>query len=95
MLDAFDRAGGELLWYSPTPAQSMLLERFDELPMVLCAATYTRQGANPGEAVGVVPLRSLDKQTGKVIFNKESQQITEPFHALQIDARTDSADLMG
>jgi hypothetical protein len=95
MLYAFDRASGELRWYSPTPAQTILLERFDELPLVLCAATCTRQGSNPGEAIGYVAWRSIDKRTGKIICNRESQQVGEPFHTLQIDARAGTVDLIG
>jgi outer membrane protein assembly factor BamB/tetratricopeptide (TPR) repeat protein len=95
MLYAFDRAGGELCWYSPMPAQCILLERFDELPLFLCAATLTRQPGGFGEGASVVALRSIDKQTGKVICNKESPQVGEPFHTLQIDPRAGTVDLIG
>jgi hypothetical protein len=99
MLYAFDRGSGQLRWFSPTPSQSILLERFDELPLLLCAATSTRQGPGAGEATGFVACRSIDKRTGKVICNRESQQAGETadlrFHTLQIDARAGTVDLIG
>jgi outer membrane protein assembly factor BamB/tetratricopeptide (TPR) repeat protein len=95
MLYAFDRSRGGLRWFSATPAQSILLERFDELPLLLCAATCTRQGTGPGEAVGYVAFRSIDKRTGKVVCNRENLQVGEPFHTLQIDARAGTVDLIG
>ncbi len=95
VLYAFDRSSGTLHWYSTTPAQSILLERFDELPLILCAATGARQGLGPGEAVGYVAFRSIDKRTGKVVCNRDSQQVGEPFHTLQLDPRGGIVDLIG
>jgi outer membrane protein assembly factor BamB len=101
MLYAFDRASGELRWYTPTPAQCILLERFDELPLILCAATLTRQ-QGPNEMTIFLALRSIDKQTGKVICNKERVcnpetplPINLSFHTLQLDARAGTVDLIG
>jgi outer membrane protein assembly factor BamB len=95
MLYAFDRATGELHWYSQAPAQTVLLERLDELPVILCAALSTRPSGTPGNAEGVVAIRSIDKQTGKLLFNKESRTVGEPFGALHLDRRGGVVDLVG
>jgi outer membrane protein assembly factor BamB len=94
MLYAFERAGGALCWYSPAPAQAVLLDRFEELPVVLCAASSTRQGGMPGEGVAVLALRSLDKRTGKVLFARESNEAGDPFSALRLDPAAGTIDLI-
>jgi outer membrane protein assembly factor BamB len=93
MLYAFDRATGDLRWYSQAPSQAILLERFDELPVILCAAVSTRQIV-PGFAEGVLLVRSLDKKTGKLLFNRELHTFAEPFGALRIDRREGTIDLI-
>jgi outer membrane protein assembly factor BamB len=95
LLYAFDRAGGRPRWYSRLPAQAILLERFDELPVIVCAAVSARTSGAPGNAEPVTAIRSIDKRTGKLLFHKEFRTPVEPFAALRIDRRGGVVDLVG
>jgi hypothetical protein len=94
-LYAFARDTGKLRWYHDMPGQTILLDRFDELPLVLCAATVRKPG--PMEPIQQVQhFRSIDKATGKTIFNtpEDVQKLTEPFHTLRVDPWTGAIDLI-
>jgi outer membrane protein assembly factor BamB/tetratricopeptide (TPR) repeat protein len=93
LLYAFDRNSGELRWYAQAPAQALLLERFEELPILICAAQTTRATAVPGAAENVIAVRTIDKQTGKLLFNREYRAGGEPFHALRLDPHAGTVDL--
>jgi outer membrane protein assembly factor BamB/tetratricopeptide (TPR) repeat protein len=94
MLYAFDRQTGELRWHSRVPAQMIVLERFDDLPVLLFTAQVTRTFP-PGLNMAVMTLRSIDKHTGKVRFNREYTNLFDSFHTLRVDARTGAIDLIG
>jgi outer membrane protein assembly factor BamB len=95
MLYAFDRASGKRRWYSQAPASAVLLERFEELPVLLCAGVSTRQAGPAGNGELVLAVRSFDKRTGKILFNREYRTPGEPFHSLRIDRRASTVDLLG
>jgi hypothetical protein len=80
--------------------QSILLEHFEDLPIILCSATMVRQTAGMGMGLGqdvetIAATRSLDKQTGKLLYNREGLAANETFfHALHIDPSTGAIDLV-
>jgi outer membrane protein assembly factor BamB/tetratricopeptide (TPR) repeat protein len=94
MLYAFDRATGELRWHSRVAAQMIVLERFEDLPVLLFTAQVMRT-LPPGLNLPVMTLRSIDKHTGKVRFNREYTNVMDGFHTLRVDARTGAIDLIG
>jgi outer membrane protein assembly factor BamB len=94
MLYAFGRDRGELRWFTWLPPQMLLLDSFEELPIVLCSAVTARVNpADPGNTVAVASTRSIDKRTGKVLFNREAIA-GDPFHTLHIDRRDGTIDLV-
>jgi outer membrane protein assembly factor BamB len=96
MLYAFDRASGELCWHSKLLNQAILLERFDDLPVLLCTA-MTYRTLPGGNGFPVTLVRSLDKHTGKIRYNREIPNFNqnEFFHSIQVDARAGTIDLIG
>jgi outer membrane protein assembly factor BamB len=94
MLYAFDRATGKRRWYSQAPGLGILLERFDELPVLLGAAVSNRQTDPPGNAEVVLAVRSFDKRTGKILFNREYRTTGETFHSLRLDRHAGTVDLL-
>jgi outer membrane protein assembly factor BamB len=94
MLYAFDRQTGELRWHSRVPAQTIVLERFDDLPVLLFTAQVMRPMPQQGGMPALV-LRSIDKHTGKVRYNREYANIADSFHTLRVDAHTGTIDLIG
>jgi hypothetical protein len=90
---AFDRTSGEFHWHANAPAQFLLLEHFEESPLLLCASSFARMGAN-GVAVQAFATRFIDKLTGKVVYEKETVNSPDgPYHTLQVDARSGTVEL--
>jgi hypothetical protein len=94
-LYAFDRQSGARRWVSELPAQMLLLEQFEELPILVCSASSTR--TNPADAnnnLQVIATRSLDKHTGKLLYNREVWQNIDLFHTLRVDPGSGAIDLI-
>jgi hypothetical protein len=99
MVYAFDRASSKLGWYVNVPQQMVLLERFAELPMVVFTAKYHKKVENPGSFTVIAATLSIDKRTGKRIYDREvpSGYPSQPhgqFFALQIDRQAGTVDLI-
>jgi hypothetical protein len=93
-LYAFARADGAVCWFKAMPNQMLLLDSFDELPVVLCSATSTRVPAVGKNPVQMVATRILDKRTGKLLHNLEGPFMGETFHTLIVNRRTGTVDLV-
>jgi hypothetical protein len=90
---AFDRAGGEAKWWNEVKNQMLLLEQFEELPIVLFVAGLNRE-SSPGNITQSMSVHSIDKGTGKRLIIKEFSGVNTQFHALQVDPRTHTIDLV-
>jgi outer membrane protein assembly factor BamB/tetratricopeptide (TPR) repeat protein len=89
-LYAFDRETGAFRWQVPMPNQMIVLDHFRELPIVLFTSRYTKWGNAAGRpnVAQVVAVQSLDKRTGKFLYNNNELNNTPNFHALKVDGRT-------
>jgi outer membrane protein assembly factor BamB len=104
---AFERAGGQrgegdwqMNWYAQVPNQALLVEQFSDLPMLVFSARYheAANGAVRGAFAQVVSTLSIDKRTGKRLYDETSQSgypsnATSQFHTLRIDQRHGAIDL--
>jgi hypothetical protein len=90
---AFDRANGEVLWWNEVKNQQLLLEQFEELPIVLFVAGLNRE-SSPGNVAQSMSVYSIDKGTGKRLMIKEFGGVNTMFHALQVDPRAHTIDLV-
>jgi hypothetical protein len=78
MLYAFDGRTGARRWYVQLSEQSILLNRFEELPLIVCAAAaQNKKDPSPGQIITTI---SIDKRTGKTCHRREVQTNMEPFH---------------
>ncbi len=93
---AFDRSTGKLAWRNSLVNQLMILDRFEELPMVLFTSRFNRlvNIQNARSVVATVGLKSYDKRTGKLIVDKDFGQQAQPFHGFVVDLRLGRLDLM-
>ena len=97
---AFDRATGGLDWATNAPIESqiLLLDSFEESPVLLMTALQARQvpGVPGGNQIQVAATRSIDKRTGKVLYRKEFADNNAPdqFYLLEVDPRTGTVDLV-
>ena len=97
MIYAFDRTTGARNWYTRALSQTLLLDHFEESPVLLLTAVQQRQmaGAPGGATVQVVSTRSIDKQTGSIRYRRELPNPNNPFYAVEIDVRSGTIDLIG
>jgi hypothetical protein len=94
---AFDRSTHAVAWKSvPVEAQQLLLDHFEESPVLLMTAQQQRQlpGAAPGQITPVAVTCSIDKKTGLMRFRKEVTANIDPYFALEINVRTGTVDLV-
>src|SRR5205807_358486 len=88
-LYAFDRGTSKLIWRAEGPHQMIVLEQFQDLPMVLMTARYQQAAAGAGPARGQVhgaAVRVIDKRTGKLLYDHDEAGLGQ-FYALHADLR--------
>jgi hypothetical protein len=92
-LYAFHRGSGALHWYSEVKGQHLILERFEESPLLLFSAVVQR--ADPKSPAPVFTVTAVDKHTGKVVRRSaDFAPITSPVHMVQISPAAGTVDLI-
>jgi outer membrane protein assembly factor BamB len=94
---AFDRETGKLSWRSSGPVahQKILLDEFNDLPVVLFIARYQKPVAVTNTYTHVCGILSFDKKTGKRLYDKEvGSGRLQPFHTLKVDRQAGTIDLI-
>jgi hypothetical protein len=89
---AFRRDDGTLAWKGDVPHQCIVLERFRDLPVIVCTARCLKW-AQPGR--GQVPFTKtlcFDKRSGKLVYEK-SQDHGTPFHTMTLNRKTNRVEL--
>jgi hypothetical protein len=94
MMFAFDRKTSKLRWGNRLPYQMVVLERFDDMPIILCSAMTTRGAGPNGGNVAVNATITVDKVTGKKKYHKEVIYTGDLFHTLQINSRLGTIDFV-
>jgi hypothetical protein len=87
---AFDRAAGKLAWVIDEANQTLLLERFAEMPVAVFTTQYAKA---PGPA-RVAVIRALNKRNGKYVYHSDSAPAGVLFEALRADERKGRFDLL-
>src|SRR5262249_35031724 len=95
MVYAYDRANWKLLWYSRVPHQTLVVESAEKGPVLLFAAGLRRQVKPSGLAVVEFHVASLDKETGRRLFDREVPGGTTIFRELRVDGRSGTVELVG
>jgi outer membrane protein assembly factor BamB len=87
------RRNGSLHWASEVKGQHLIMERMDELPLLLFSAVV--QKTDPRTPAPVFTVASIDKETGKAQWPlREYTPITSPVHRIQINPATGTIDLV-
>lgn len=94
-LFAFDRATGAWRWSLSLPSQAILVTRFEELPLIQCAAFCQRQIDPSQPPAQVFAVQSIDKLTGKTVILREYSDLSMPFDSLSVDPQTGVIELIG
>ena len=90
---------GHGAWFLALPAQHLLLNRFEELPLILCAVTSIRQ-PDPNKPVAQMnEVTSIDKRTGKMCYHSKVPMNRpppgDPYQTLLVDPRKGVIELLG
>lgn len=95
-LYAFHRGTGSLHWSNEVQTQHLLLEGFEDSPLLLFSAVLQRVPRTPGAAPPpVFTVTSIDKHTGKAVWqSKDYEKITSPVHMVQINPATGTIDMI-
>src|SRR5207237_65760 len=95
-LYSFERKTGELNWIAGAPNQMLVLDDFAELPMVLLTSRYQKWMDNfRSRTQLIVAVRSFDKRTGKLLFEKEdTSNLYQQFHSMKVDVRGRKVELI-
>ena len=95
---AFDRQTGKYNWFLPVTNQMILLERFQELPMLFFTARFNKPIRNETYVTPVVATLSINKRTGKRLRDSEVPNYPPhshgPFYALAVDRHAGTFDLI-
>jgi outer membrane protein assembly factor BamB len=92
-LYCFDRKNGKRLWYTDEQFenQMIVLEQFEDLPVLLGAVTYYNNN-NFGGTYGS-RLIAIEKTTGKAKYRKDFNQNNQQFQQITTDPKTGSIEL--
>jgi outer membrane protein assembly factor BamB len=91
---ALNRRTGKLEWISDfVPHHSLLLEQWNDLPVLLLAAQYTKSTANGVPERQGVKVTAINKATGKLILDDEIPQ-TSQFHAINANLGSGRVELI-
>jgi outer membrane protein assembly factor BamB len=96
---AFEKTTGKRLWKFDTPGHVLIVDQFADVPVVLFAARFNKQlgpaaGVRGGGMQQVIGTKSIDKRTGKLLYDHESATNAQQFMALQVNPRAGTVDLI-
>ncbi|MEY4790243.1 MAG: outer membrane protein assembly factor BamB, partial [Planctomycetota bacterium] len=86
---AFERETGKIRWHNPVSHQMVVLESFQEIPMLLFTSRMHKMVANGPirNVMQIVAAKSIDKRTGKLIYDNENIPNGIQFHNINLDLK--------
>lgn len=105
---SFNGETGKLRWYNKVEDQMLILDRFEDMPVLLFASRYNRFARAGGGQINVLAVKTINKTNGKLIYDNDSDpntmrtgSITQPlpqgmnFHQLNIHPAEGRFDFVG
>jgi hypothetical protein len=83
---AFPLTPGAHYWEAPAPCTQLVLDQFQEVPMVLLTA-HTMKQEPTGMVSQTSSLEIIEKKTGKLATPRNLNLVNQQFHSLEMDAR--------
>jgi outer membrane protein assembly factor BamB len=92
---AFARSTGKPRWWAEMPNQMLVLDHFEDLPVLLFTAAYQKWvvDGKSRQVQQVAAAQAIDKRTGKPLYRNESLPHGNQFHTLKVDAAKGRVDL--
>ncbi len=97
MIYAFERATGKFRWKKDMPDQMLVMDQYKDIPILLFTASQNRM-AGGGLNRGVAPIaatRSIEKRTGKLIYDRDSTPGHNQFFSLVANVQAGTIELVG
>jgi tetratricopeptide (TPR) repeat protein len=93
----FNRDTRKMEWHNDVPMNRLLVDHFQDLPMALFTARNNLPAPKGGGWGGqVVSVTSIDKSTGKRIYDKtDLPQDYQQFYDMKVDLKNGKIDLVG
>ncbi|MFL5244478.1 MAG: PQQ-binding-like beta-propeller repeat protein [Gemmataceae bacterium] len=95
---AFQKTTGKVHWHTEVPQQMLLVDQFQELPLLIFTARNQRMMGPKGAGFWgqIVAVTAIDKRSGKRIYDKNDMDgnNTQQFYALTSDIRTGKIELV-
>ncbi|OAI48364.1 hypothetical protein AYO44_07255 [Planctomycetaceae bacterium SCGC AG-212-F19] len=90
------RRDGTVLWHNPVAKQMLVMEQFADLPILLFTARSNDWLLQGGNRINqhVVKVLTIQKQTGKRLFDKQINANINNFHTIVADAQAGTIDLI-
>jgi hypothetical protein len=92
---AFERATGKRLWHTDEQLedQTIALEQFAELPLILAANQYSKFAANGNFEGQFLKFVALDKATGRLKYRKDGLPQAQ-FYSIAADPKAGTIDVL-
>jgi outer membrane protein assembly factor BamB/tetratricopeptide (TPR) repeat protein len=92
---AFERATGKRLWYTDEQMedQTISIEQFEEIPLILAASQYQRFAANGNFEGQFLKFIAMDKASGKLKYRKEGMAQGQ-FYSIVTDPKAGSIEVL-
>jgi hypothetical protein len=96
MFYAFDHKG-KMRWNSRIKNQMLVLEQFQNMPLVLFTTRYNRMAQGGRWQTWVAATESIDKKTGKYLYLSKPKDYPNgfQFYALNLNVKNSHIDLVG
>jgi outer membrane protein assembly factor BamB/tetratricopeptide (TPR) repeat protein len=94
---SFKRSTGKRWWHVNMPSQFMILNQFQDSPVLLFTSRYQKWVGPPAarSQVQVYVAKAVVKHNGKMAYDNESLPYGMNFHELSVDNRTGQVDFTG
>src|SRR5262249_45261361 len=99
---AFGRSDGKFQWKADAFHQMLVVDQFKDLPILLCTAQLQKGVTVPGGVphprgtTAAAATRSIDKRTGKLLYDKEFTNNRSPqFFSLLANPQAGTIELVG
>jgi outer membrane protein assembly factor BamB/tetratricopeptide (TPR) repeat protein len=98
-LYAYERGSGKFAWPVEAANQTIMVERFAEMPILVLTSRYSKMPNAPGRfgnVQQVMAIQTIDKRTGKTLYlsKDEGNNQVLAFHEVRLDTRAGKVELI-
>jgi outer membrane protein assembly factor BamB len=94
MFYAFHRSSGKFHWNADVPHQMVVMEQFQNMPIIIFTSRYYQ---NQGNWIWMVATKTVEKRSGRLLYDPDPKNFNNGFQyfALNLDVKKGTVDLVG